>query len=125
MNFATVRAVRGPMDDELLKKLISEAAEDNHIVHSVTHLIFKNKEIAGYFSVGVIPTYLCWLSTKKLKPWDSEVLFTTIENQCAMDPRIASVMTPVNPKSPFHPYAEKFGYKKYYNADIFIKDLYG
>ncbi len=125
MNFATIKAIRGPLQHEVLKQLIADAAEDDHIVHSATHLIYKEGELAGYFSLGVIPTGLCWFSTKKMKAHDSANVITAIENQCALDPRIGSMMTPVSPTSPFHPHMEKLGYKKYYNADIFIKDIYG
>lgn len=122
-NFATIRAIRG-LPDDLLKKLIAEAAEDNHYVHSATHVMFKNREIAGYLSVAAIPTIMGWFSTKKLKARDSLNIMTAVENQLIVG-GATSVMTPMPKTSPFHPHMEALGFEKYYNGDVFIKDFYG
>lgn len=120
---ATIRAIRG-IPDDLLKKLITEAADDGHVVHSATHIIFKNQEIAGYLSVAAIPTVMGWFSTKKLKARDSLNIITAVENQVIIGGAI-SMMTPMPQSSPFHPHMEALGFQKYYNGDVFIKDFYG
>jgi len=122
-DLATIRAIKG-IPDDLLKKLIAEAADDKHVVHSATHIIFKNREIAGYLSVAAIPTVMGWFSTKKLKARDSLNIITAVENQLVVG-GAASVMTPMPETSPFHPHMEALGYERFYNGDVFIKDFYG
>jgi len=121
-NFATLTAIRHPANPELLRALVETAAADGHNVFGATHLITKRGQIAGYMSLGMIPTVHTWFSTKLLKASDSLLTIKAAENQLALT-SVPGVIIPVSPDSPFHPVMERMGYKKLYSADLFIKEF--
>ncbi len=108
---------------EEFNELVEKSKSDNHGVYAPTHIVKKNGEVLGYFSIAAsVPIVLAWLSTQKVQPRDSISLINSVENHVAMG-GASHVAFPVPKSSPFHEHMEKLGYKPAGEYTFFIKEL--
>lgn len=103
-------------------KLEELAKADGHGVLAPTHVVWKEGEMAGYFSIGAVPLVLTWFSTKKLFARESLGLINVAENQVVLGGG-RGVITPVLKTSPFHPIMPSLGYKNGGEYDLFVKEF--
>jgi hypothetical protein len=110
--------------DEELKLLAEKAKEDNHGVFLPTHLLKKDGEQVGYFSVGMPGAVLvfAWLSTKEVPPRESFHLINAVEFMVSTGGG-KRICFPVPKDSPFHPIMESMGYKSGGTYEFFVKEL--
>jgi len=116
--FVRVRRIR----EEDMPELVKLAAADNHVVLKPTHVVAKDGEIVGYYSIGAVPVVLTWLDTKKMTAAGS------VNSLCFVEDMLQSVgadcvCIPCWESSPFFPYMEKFGYQKTITTTLFVKEL--
>jgi hypothetical protein len=103
-----------------MQPLLEAAHADNHSVVRPTHIVRKDEGIIGYLSIGVLPTVLLWMDTKRAKVRDSLAVITFYENLVAPS---GGVIIPVQSKSPYYPLMEQAGYEKAGDGTIFLKGL--
>lgn len=112
-----------PITLQQIESVIEQAKLDDHGILAPTHIILKNREIAGCLSVGSIPMMLTWIDTRKNNKFDSARIFQTVEESLKFAGH-RFVALPCSPKSPFFPLAEKAGFVRVYeNNTLFIKSL--
>ncbi len=116
--------IKSGMTAEQYSELCKLAKEDNHGVIVPTHLIVKNEQIAGYYSIGTPgkPVVMGWMSTKELKPRESFALLNTVENHICMNGGTGMIL-PIPRTSPFHPVMKSMGFVNGGPYDFFIKDF--
>ena len=111
--------VRKIQHDEL-ESLIALAEADEHVVIAPTHVMLKDDEIVGYWSLGGIPVVSSWFDSEKLGPRDS---------MAALD-QMESLMDTVSPgpyllmcadNSPFFEQKERLGYKDLFNTNLIVR----
>lgn len=119
--------VMRPVRDEAdLKRLVTAAAQDNHLVLAPTWVIEKGGELAGYIGLNSVPTFQGWFHTAHVGPRDSALIFNQLENLCRMklgthgwDQLLLLLPT----TSPFRPVMERFGYRHLADAGMWLKGL--
>ncbi len=109
---------------EELELLIEKAKQDNHGVFLPTHLLKKDGEQVGYFSVAMPGAVLvfAWLSTKEVTSRESFHLINSVESMVASG-NGKMICFPVPTDSPFHPLMESMGYRSGGTYEFFIKEL--
>jgi hypothetical protein len=112
--------VRRPTEQDIAI-LVDLAKEDNHSIICPTHCVLKNEQLIGYVSMGVIPTVLLWLDTKRALVRDSRTVMNFIEN-AVVDRGGTYVNVPCNEDSPFRPYMERLGFVDI-KMGTFVKQL--
>lgn len=105
-----------------LPALVGLAQADRHAVYAPTHIIWKDDQMVGYFSVGARPLVLAWLSTQKLQSRDSFSLINLVENQLSLG-GVRGAVFPVQKESPFYPLMNNLGFVNAGNYDLFCKDF--
>jgi len=98
-----------PIRQEDLQPLYKAAAEDNHVVVAPTHVVSRDGEIIGYYSINAIPHVEWWLHTEKVKALTSIRLLnqvSTAMSKCGFP----WIQTVIPDTSPFLPVAERIGY---------------
>ncbi len=105
-------------------ELVELAKVDKHGVYCPTHVVKRNNEKIGWFSIGSpgVPVVFAWLSTEKVGPRESFSLINLIENHVELNGATA-VAFPIPRESPFHPLMENMGYAFSGNYDYFVKKL--
>lgn len=112
-----------PFNPNLLEELCAAAQADNgHGVIAPSQVIEKNGEIAGFLSIGNVPTMLMWLDSKKINVRDSINVMQFAENWVHAGGG-RSILIPCMDNSPLRPYIESAGYSKVCSATLFIKPL--
>ena len=105
-----------------LAALRDAAAADKHGTLLPTHIIWKNRKIAGCFSVARVPLVTTWLSTTDMHGRDTLIAVNAVEN-------IVSglggglIVAPVQKDSPLFPVMERLGYSPCGEFTLFQKNL--
>lgn len=108
---------------EQSNRLVDAARKDNHDVYYPTHMIEKEGEVIGYFSICSIPIVEFWMHSTKVKPIESAMMINFGEN-LVRNTGHKQVFITVGTNSNYYPVIEKhFGYKKIYDTVILAKNL--
>jgi hypothetical protein len=108
---------------EDIEGLRHAATEDNHILLFPTHVVIKDGQYIGYFSIASIPLTEFWMHSTKSSPRDSSIAIKWAES-LVNERGHSTVITCIGSNSNFRPVIEKhFGYNKIYDTSIFIKQL--
>lgn len=118
-NIPTVR----PIADSLEIAQLQEAARrDDHYVLAPTHVIRKNGEIVGYWSIDGMPTVHLWHDSQALTARDSVVLNEALNQQIAgMGHNRFVCMCATH--SPYYPHIAKLGFKEIFQSNLLIKEI--
>ena len=102
------------------EELKRNAQADGHQAYYPTHVLIKNKEIVGYFSLGRIPMLLSWQDSKKMGAMDSVKEIGFIEGTAQ---QAEAIVIPCDPDSPYMKFLPKMGYIQYTKpAILWIKE---
>src|SRR5437899_3538324 len=108
---------------EEFDELIELAKVDSHGVYHPTHIVKRDEEKIGWFSIGAnTPIVFAWLSTKKVTPRESFLLVNGVENHLALAGAV-NVAFPVPKDSPFYALMKSMGYQNAGSYDFFVKKL--
>lgn len=105
-----------------IQRLVTAAAEDDHIVVAPTHIVIKNDEIVGYASLGAIRMVNVWVHSKKVNKFESVRLLNEAENILRAG-GAGVVCMPCAEHSPFRPYMQRLGYTPLGQAAYCLKNL--
>lgn len=98
-----------PLTQADKEALVVAAAKDDHGVLYPTHVILKNNEIVGYFSLCITPLVNVWFDSKKLNARDSLNAISVIENIARLS-GFKELVVPCQEQSPFFKLMNKMGY---------------
>lgn len=95
--------------EQQLRALIDAAGADNHSLLYPSHLVSKNDELLGAFSLFNSPLLNVWLHSKKISPRESLMLYATVENVARVQ-GVKSILLPCTDQSPLSKYLAALGY---------------
>lgn len=118
--------LRPVRDEQDLQRLVTAAAEDNHLVLAPTFVIEKGGELAGYIGLNSTPTFQGWFRTDRIGPRDSALIFNQVENICRMKlntPGWDQILLLLPTTSPFRDVMTRFGYRQLAEVGMWLKGL--
>lgn len=118
MSFARLR----PIAAADITPLTKAAEEDGHQVFAATHVVEKDGQLIGYFSIGAIPTVLVWMDSKKSSAADSLIMNNSIDNFLRLQ-GVREMVVLCTDTSPFYAKMGKLGFAKVTNTSVFTKRL--
>jgi hypothetical protein len=104
-------------DIEVLQKL-TEA--DGHATLAPSYVVEKDQNMVGY--IGVVPSVLVWMDTKRTKARDSMCVLNFFENMLACNGN-GIIALPCTVNSPYRPYISRVGYTDVGDVKLFLKNL--
>jgi len=111
-------------DIEELKQLIEKADNDNHSVIGATHVMIKNDEIVGYFSIGGMVHVHVWCDSEKMTASDSMIALSQAEAIMSHDGiSNGHYVMFCDEKSPFHSKMEKLGFNGMFRTNLYSKEV--
>tara|TARA_Y100000114_G_C11747572_1_gene322476 strand:+ start:1626 stop:1982 length:357 start_codon:yes stop_codon:yes gene_type:complete len=116
MPLPQVRKIR---DEEERQLVIKAAIDDNDNMVYPTHLVEKNGDIVGGWSLGVLPLVLAWSKSDGINAKESLILrnnLSSIMNDRSPNPFVIAC----NDSSPYISYMKKFGYDPIWKTNLFI-----
>ena len=119
MPLPTIRPIRTQAELDAVQKL---ANADGHALFNPTHLIQKEGEITGAFSIGKNPFMMAWTHSEKTKASDSLHLLNGLETILA-HAGLDHYMMPCTEDSPYFNHMEKMGYQRMGTFTLFVKPL--
>jgi hypothetical protein len=97
------------------------AKKDGHAVFFPTHVLVKDEQIVGYWSLNALPLVLSWQDSKKVLPIDSVKAIGFIEGALC---QYKHICIPCDPESPYIRFLPKNGYQKYTKpVELFVKGV--
>lgn len=111
--------------DEEREELAKAAKEDGIeiIADLPTHIIRRNGDIVGYFSITMIPYFHFWLHRTKIQPRESFELIFNAGLNIARGLGWKYCFTPCSDKSPFYSLLENMGTQNLGQVDFLFKQL--
>jgi hypothetical protein len=107
---------------DVVKEIKSCAAKDDHYVLAPTHVVKKDGEIAGYWSINGVPSVHLWHDSSKITARDSTHLVSLIDHSVMeMDHRVYVITCASS--SPYFPHMERFGFKPVFQSNLLIKEI--
>ena len=104
-----------------LEELRTEAAKDNHPICLPTHIIHKNGQVSGYISF--VTAMHGWLHTGRINAIETfRTVFPTIDD-IAKQHGDKFMFYLTGKQSNLTPYAERIGYSKVGETQLFVKQL--
>jgi hypothetical protein len=115
-----VRAVL-PEDMEELRR---ELAADKHVLPHPTHVVLKDGQIGGAFSVGAVTLLMAWAHTERANGRSSLTTLNLVENlvSCAVGPG-RTIAVPISPGSPFEPHMGLLGFQDLGMVRLWLKQV--
>lgn len=107
--------------DERLK-VISAAKEDNENLLFPSHLVRKNGDIVGAWSLAMMPLCLGWNHSKKITSRDS-LIISGIVDTLMLERNFNFYFIACDSDSNYYPYMEQVGYKFVWPTNMFYKQL--
>jgi hypothetical protein len=108
-------------EDERLNA-ISAAKEDNHNLLFPSHLLRKNGDIVGAWSLAAIPLCLVWSHSKRISARDS-FTFSGVMDTLMLERNFNFYLMACDSDSNYYPHMEQLGYKFVWPTNIFYKQL--
>lgn len=105
MIYPTARKVSGPQD---VQAIADAMGKDNRLEIMPTHIIEKNGEVVGHWSINSMPLLLAW-HHDNLKGRESLVLINTIKT-LMNDRGHKQHMIGLSKESPYNDYFPRIGY---------------
>lgn len=115
----TIRPIADQATLELAQRL---AQADGHFLLNPSHVVQRNGEIIGAFSVARAPMLGVWMHSSKVGPRDSVHLLASIEDLMANAGAGLYVM-PCEERSPYYEKMEKLGFVRMGACVLFMKAL--
>lgn len=98
------------------------ASADGEIAHAVpTHIIEKNGEVVGYWSINVVPTILAWHKSD-LRSRDTLHMIGTLDSILS-DRGVKEYITHLVPSSPYNETFPKLGFTKLGTSILYHKEI--
>jgi hypothetical protein len=114
--------IRPPREKEKFDELLARAAEDKAFVYYPTHIIEKDGEVIGFFSIGANPVILAHFDRQKCSAKDTIKAIEIGENfMRALGHKNYTLLCET--ESPFYPLLEKMGYKNIMPTNMMSKNL--
>ena len=111
--------VRKIKTEEERQLVIDAAIADNDNMKYPTHLVEKNGDIVGGWSLGLMPLVLIWNKSDSINAKESLILKHTLGS--IMDDRSPNpYIIACNDHSPYISHMKKFGYKPIWKTNLFI-----
>lgn len=107
--------------DEEMKKLVDDAAKENHGVFMPTHALRQEDKLVGYWSVGGACLNWCWFSAQ-IHARESLHVINSMEWEMRRN-GVLTAVHPIKPGTPFHPLMGHLGYTNLGSFDMFAKKL--
>lgn len=111
-----------PFDITQADALAEAAAKDRHAVLAPTHTVWKDGELIGYVSINACPTAHWWMHTQKAKARDSVHIRNEVD-RIMREQGMKYYLSPVGKQSPFRRLMSKFGFVKYAETCLFLREL--
>lgn len=118
--------ITSPAEFELA---VDSAKEEGHGVLWPSHIVWKksmtedNYNVAGTFSINMVPLIMMWLSKKHLQGRDIQNLGCSLNNFARLQ-GFKGYLTPCEKTSPMFPTMEAFGFQQLGgDSGIFFQDL--
>jgi hypothetical protein len=116
--YPTVRKILTIEDQQ---KTIEAAIGDNDNMTCPTHVVEKNGEIVGAWSLAGIPLVMVWHKSDAVSARESLILKNTYDS-IMNDRGTPAYFIACNDKSNYINHMEKFGYKPVWPTNMFIKE---
>lgn len=117
--FPTLKKIRSDAEADAV---IAAARANNDSMIAPTHVVMKDGEIAGAWSVNAIPLVLCWHHTERMKARDSLLMKNTVD--AVLDSAgVRQYVTCCRSESPYMEHMEKFGYEPVWPTNLFLRDV--
>jgi len=113
--------IRKIKTEEEFNMAVEAAKADNDNMHFPTHILWRDDEIIGAWSLASIPLVLVWSDSKKLKKEDS-IMYSEMIDSMMDDRGEKHHFVCCNSNSPYYEHMEKFGYKTVWNTNVFYKN---
>jgi hypothetical protein len=99
--------------------VIKSALADNDNMIFPTHMVEKNGEVVGGWSLGAIPLVMVWHKSDAIGAKESLILNNTFKS-IMNDRAPGSYFIACNDKSPYINHMEKFGYNPVWKTNLFV-----
>lgn len=116
--------IRKITSKEEYQAVMDAAKMDNDIIDFPTHILYKDGEVVGGWSVDAIPLFSVWHHSKRITARDSLMLNNTIDT--VMNERgHKNFLQLCNANSNYYSYMNKLGYKGWEGTTLFLKNVQG
>ena len=106
---------------EELKLVIEEGKKDNHSLLNPTHVVKKNNEIIGAWSLAGVPLVTAWNKTDSVNKRDS-LQIQNIVNALMSEKNQDVYLIACDKDSNYTKFMERVGYKPYWETILYIKE---
>lgn len=87
-----------------------------------THMVMREGEVVGAFSLGAVPLVTAWQDPKRVGARDSAMLISMVDSLLSGTGRPIWAI-PCQKDSPYYAFMERFGFVKAGDATLFIKKV--
>jgi len=101
------------------KATVQAAEADEHIVLNPTHMLVRNNEVIGGWSLGGTPLVTIWNHTQKISARDTMMMNPVLDS--IMKQQTTSYLIACTESSPYNKYMEKLGYGPTWAANLYLK----
>jgi hypothetical protein len=95
------------------------AKTDGHTLLNPTHMLVRDNDIMGGWSLGGIPLVTVWNHTQKVSARDTMLMNPVLDS--IMKQQTDSYLIACTESSPYNKYMEKLGYTPTWAANLYLK----
>lgn len=99
---------------------VKAAKDDKDNMTCPTHILWRNGEIIGTWSLAAVPLVLLWSHSQKMKKEDS-IIYSEMIDTLMEEKGHTNHLLCCNSGSPYFKHMEKFGYESVWNTNVFLK----